>query len=104
MPKLFKTKDVEEANRILGGELPAQSTPGVMTPGERIASIGKAFGAKAPAKKKSDLEADAEELRRMIGKDFEVTPTKMAKGGKVSSASKRADGCAMRGKTKGRMV
>jgi hypothetical protein len=29
---------------------------------------------------------------------------KMASGGKVSSASKRADGCAMRGKTKGRMV
>ena len=28
----------------------------------------------------------------------------MKKGGKVSSASKRADGCAMRGKTKGRMV
>jgi hypothetical protein len=26
------------------------------------------------------------------------------KGGKVSSASKRADGCAIRGKTKGRMV
>ena len=26
------------------------------------------------------------------------------KGGKVSSASKRADGCAVRGKTKGRMV
>jgi hypothetical protein len=28
----------------------------------------------------------------------------MKKGGKVSSASKRADGCAVRGKTKGRMV
>jgi hypothetical protein len=28
----------------------------------------------------------------------------MKKGGSVSSASKRADGCAMRGKTKGRMV
>jgi len=28
----------------------------------------------------------------------------MKSGGKVSSASKRADGCAMRGKTKGRMV
>lgn len=26
------------------------------------------------------------------------------KGGKVSSASKRADGCAIRGKTRGRMV
>jgi hypothetical protein len=29
---------------------------------------------------------------------------KMASGGKVSSASKRADGCAIRGKTKGRMM
>lgn len=28
----------------------------------------------------------------------------MKKGGKVSSASKRADGCAIRGKTKGKMV
>jgi len=28
---------------------------------------------------------------------------KMAKGGKASSASKRGDGCAMRGKTKGKM-
>ena len=31
-------------------------------------------------------------------------PVKKAKGGSVSSASKRADGCAQRGKTKGRMV
>ena len=30
--------------------------------------------------------------------------TTMKKGGMVSSASKRADGCAIRGKTKGRMV
>ena len=29
---------------------------------------------------------------------------KNAKGGVISSASKRADGCAVRGKTKGRMV
>jgi hypothetical protein len=28
----------------------------------------------------------------------------MKKGGKVSSASSRADGCAVKGKTKGRMV
>ena len=31
-------------------------------------------------------------------------PVKKAKGGSVSSASKRADGCAIKGKTKGRMV
>ena len=29
---------------------------------------------------------------------------KMAKGGSVSSASKRADGCAVKGKTKGRII
>jgi hypothetical protein len=31
-------------------------------------------------------------------------PLEMKKGGKVSSASKRADGCAIKGKTKGRML
>jgi hypothetical protein len=31
-------------------------------------------------------------------------PPKMKSGGKVSSASKRADGIAVKGKTKGRMV
>jgi hypothetical protein len=31
-------------------------------------------------------------------------PVKKAKGGMVGSASKRADGCAIRGKTKGRMI
>lgn len=32
-------------------------------------------------------------------------PTKkMAKGGSVSSASRRADGCATKGKTKGKMI
>ena len=35
---------------------------------------------------------------------MEARSTGMKKGGKVSSASKRADGCAIRGKTKGRMV
>jgi hypothetical protein len=31
-------------------------------------------------------------------------PLEMKKGGKVSSASKRADGCAIKGKTKGRIL
>ena len=33
-----------------------------------------------------------------------IKAKKMSSGGKVGSASKRADGCAIRGKTKGRMV
>jgi hypothetical protein len=35
---------------------------------------------------------------------MEAQGTGMKKGGKVSSASKRADGCAIKGKTKGKMV
>ena len=42
--------------------------------------------------------------RREAAKEKEVKetpqPVKKAKGGSVSSASKRADGCAIRGKTK----
>jgi len=40
--------------------------------------------------------------RKMYEKEEE--PVKKAKGGAVSSASKRADGCAVKGKTRGRMV
>ena len=46
----------------------------------------------ATIKDLNDMYADIE-----VGKNFKV-------GGKVSSASKRADGCAVRGKTKGRIV
>jgi len=35
---------------------------------------------------------------------MEAQGTGMKKGGKVSLASKRADGCAIKGRTKGRMV
>jgi hypothetical protein len=37
-------------------------------------------------------------------KSMKYEPVKYAKGGKVGSASKRADGIAQRGKTRGRMV
>lgn len=47
-------------------------------------------------KEKAERESEAEKKRESRG---------MKKGGSVkSSASKRADGCASRGKTRGRMV
>jgi hypothetical protein len=65
------------------------------------ASVAKAFGAPEPVKKPDPMEAEAKELQAVLGKDVVVKPErKMAKGGKVSSASKRADGCAIRGKTR----
>lgn len=42
-----------------------------------------------------DMRSKAEMLKK---------PIKKAQGGKVSSASNRADGCAIKGKTKGRFV
>lgn len=46
-------------------------------------------------KEKAEREGEAEKKRETRG---------MKKGGSVGSASKRADGCASRGKTRGRMV
>jgi len=56
------------------------------------------------------LGAVADAIRREREKEDQtppgVVPTSsgMKKGGKVGSASKRADGCCVRGKTRGKMV
>lgn len=47
--------------------------------------------------RKPRSEEEMSELTREVGRG-------MKKGGKVSSASKRADGCAQRGKTRGRII
>jgi hypothetical protein len=51
-----------------------------------------------------DEDAKKAEMRRMVeeemGKNQKPVATGMKKGGKVSSASKRADGIAIRGKTR----
>jgi hypothetical protein len=61
--------------------------------------------------KKEMAEQDAKnpdttqaKVNRMIDKIKPSAPIKKAKGGMISSASKRADGCAQRGKTRGKMV
>jgi len=46
-----------------------------------------------------DAYADEEEKRKK-----QAAGAPMKKGGKVSSASSRADGCAVKGKTRGKMV
>lgn len=102
MPKLFREQDVEEANKILAGEAPEQAKRGVMTPAERIASIGRAYGAKAPVKRPDSMDQEAAALQELLGKDVKVERKKA--GGAIRSASKRADGIAIRGKTKGRML
>jgi hypothetical protein len=52
----------------------------------------------------SSLTGENEALKSQIEAQKENQSKGMKKGGKVSSASKRADGCAQRGKTRGKMV
>jgi hypothetical protein len=77
-----------------------------------LANYGS-FGAAVPGmsrslKKEADKYQNEEEKRRMEEQAAaeQAAAQGMKKGGKVkmSSASKRADGCATRGKTRGRMV
>jgi len=60
----------------------------------------KGYTAKGKRNLKDEKERVVSELKMMMGGKVKG----YNKGGKVSSASKRADGCAMKGKTKGRMV
>lgn len=90
--------------RIGKVQTPVGNLPGVTVPVGNNASVGLGMNP----------------LSNKIGANFTTTfkkggavkkaapkktsPKKMAKGGKVSSASRRGDGCAQRGKTKGRFV
>lgn len=61
------------------------------------------FGGMIPsAIAKSAYEEEQERKKAEAGGI--APPPAMKKGGKVSSASSRADGCAQRGKTRGKMV
>lgn len=62
---------------------------------ERSARVG------GEAMKESGRQSRVDRIRRNVGSNLETYG--MKKGGKVSSASSRADGCAMRGKTRGKM-
>ncbi len=55
-------------------------------------------------KRREKREGEAVEAGEGMKRGGRAKAKKYAKGGKVSSASKRADGCATKGKTKGRFV
>lgn len=83
-------------NAMKAGEQPAK-IPAPKTP---------AAQEKAPSKESQQAAKD--EAMRLREEKAPTTKSEMGrvfkKGGQVGSASKRADGCAVRGKTKGRMV
>ena len=54
-------------------------------------------------RKERNAARDAQAANREFNKAM-PSPDRYAKGGKVSSASSRADGCAVRGKTRGKYI
>lgn len=98
----------------------SSSAPSALRPGAK-AVVERTPGEfdRMMAEKKREAERDAAFRARMRGGDEEganmsdvmgakrggkIKTKKYAGGGSVGGASRRADGCAMRGKTKGRMV
>ncbi len=85
----------------------ADSTPKRMTPAEKLRNLR----ASLPEQKKPDIKPDAapekgspmDKARRLVRGLRLPERTSYKSGGSVS-ASKRADGCATKGKTKGKMV
>jgi len=71
----------------------------------KVSDIAKVAEA-VPSAKSASSEVGSM-YKRLTASDIEEDKKKkigMKKGGKVSSASKRADGCATKGKTRGKMV
>ena len=81
---------------------------------EGVAAAAKKSASKAPPKNPDDIpprnlqEAKDEVIRRKEDKAIQDVKKRMGegfkKGGKVGSASKRADGIAKKGKTRGKFV
>jgi hypothetical protein len=83
----------------------AQVIPGVSDAINRFVDTATGDAGKAQEDRIKALEAEVAAGRKTKEQaQMEAQGTGMKKGGKVSSASKRADGCAIRGKTKGRMM
>jgi hypothetical protein len=81
---------------------------GAGTVGEALGSLGQSLSAANQAvggNENPSFGGVGKYLPQLgLGEDRAMQSSGLKKGGKVSSASKRADGIAQRGKTKGRMV
>ena len=78
-----------------GGEVAAKKAPEPAIPKATQESMRRqAEQERIDRRQKKEQDAGEREVRENMGRKF------FAKGGKVSSASKRADGCAVRGKTR----
>jgi FKBP-type peptidyl-prolyl cis-trans isomerase len=88
-----------------GGEMPAGIQDVLQQRKENMAR--KRFDENKTAENKSarePLRSMKEKLSSMFSSEKESKPVKKARGGMVKSSPSRGDGCAIRGKTKGRIL
>jgi len=94
--ELFKVNDSEKKKKFVYGEI-----TGIPVTEEQMKSYEEAQKNRVKSSAEQELDDMADEFKsRMVKKSFKP----MKAGGKISSASKRADGIAQRGKTRGKMV
>jgi hypothetical protein len=97
---------VKLRDKIFGAEKPKTgSYKGTYNPDKKRGELlkdGMSTGEYFPDKK--GLFKDTSGMEGAKKRASELNTKGMKSGGKVSSASSRADGCAIKGKTKGRMV
>ena len=89
------------AYALTQGKLPISATFDMLKSG-----LGDSDKAKDAEKERDDYKKQLAAMQAAQGVAAPAPPMapRMKKGGKVSSASKRADGIATKGKTRGRMV
>lgn len=59
---------------------------------------------KATSEEKAELDAQYRRQDKLNQQGYKAATERKAKGGSVGSASRRADGIAIKGKTKGRII
>ena len=96
--KMMDNEGMEDIPPLGRAPLDKDTLKGIMSGKERLSDVPPLPRKKMPESIEDMLDEDK------IRKNFERESVNMAKGGKVSSASKRADGIAVKGKTRGRMV
>ena len=94
--------DYEREKKYNSDGLNKRILKGMDNVGDAVRSVGKFFGTNRMTSQDDTAQMQARKDVQGYKKGGKVK--KMASGGKVSSASKRADGIAKKGKTRGKMV
>lgn len=95
----------EEASKSFGGKTGIESAAMEKAFKDDYKKFGSVNQPEDDQRQQGSIQAASRAARNEIKRETKgMAPKAYASGGKVSSASKRADGCATKGKTKGTMV